>query len=98
MIFVNVLSRLGARPEECFFWATHGGAELDLLVVRGTTRRGYEFKRTTAPRRTRSMTTALADLGLDSLDVLHAGEHTFPIGDRMQAVAVSNLLNRIEPL
>jgi predicted AAA+ superfamily ATPase len=94
----QVVRRLGARPEECFFWATHGGSELDLLVVRGSTRRGFEFKRTTAPRRTRSMTTALADLKLDSLDALHAGEHTFPIGERMRAVAVGDLLEQIDPL
>ena len=94
----QVVRRLGARPEECFFWATHGGSELDLLVVRGSTRRGFEFKRTTAPRRTRSMTTALADLKLDSLDALHAGEHTFPIGERMRAVAVRDLLEQIDPL
>ena len=94
----QVIRRLDARPEECFFWGTHGGAELDLLVVRGSVRRGFEFKRTSAPKRTRSMTTASSDLGLDSLDVLHAGEHTFPIGDRMRAVAVSELLDRIEPL
>ena len=44
------------------------------------------------------MTTALTDLLLESLDALHAGEHTFPIGDGIRAVAVSDLLNRIEPL
>ena len=38
----QVIRRLGARPRECFFWATHGGAELDLLVVRGNVRRGFE--------------------------------------------------------
>ena len=44
-----VVSRLGVRPEECFFWATYSGAELDLLVVRGTRRLGFEFKRTASP-------------------------------------------------
>ena len=58
----EIMTRLGARPEECFFWATHGGAELDLLIVRGQRRLGFECKRTVAPRLTRSMHTALADL------------------------------------
>ncbi|MGH9367293.1 MAG: ATP-binding protein, partial [Thermoanaerobaculia bacterium] len=62
-----VVSRLGVGPEECFFWATHSGAELDLLVVRGKLRLGFEFKRTTAPAVTRSMRTALGDLGLTEL-------------------------------
>src|SRR5207245_1648534 len=34
----TVVSRLQAQPEECFFWATHSGAELDLLIVRGNHR------------------------------------------------------------
>ena len=40
---------LGARPEQCSFWATHQGAELDLLVVQGPRRRGFEFGRETYP-------------------------------------------------
>jgi len=42
-----------------YFWATHAGAEIDLLVVRGRTRLGFEIKRTTAPTVTRSMRIAL---------------------------------------
>jgi predicted AAA+ superfamily ATPase len=84
----TVVHRLGARPEECFFWATHAGAELDLLVVRGRTRLGFEFKRTVAPRVTRSMRTALEDLGLQRLDVIHAGDRTFPLSARIRAVAL----------
>ncbi|RLB56210.1 MAG: hypothetical protein DRJ42_03985 [Deltaproteobacteria bacterium] len=97
-ILGQTIRRLGARPEECFFWATHGGAELDLLVVRGETRRGFEFKRTSSPRRTRSTTAAMNALHLTTLDVVHAGEHTFPIGDRMRALAVSDLLVELDPL
>ena len=94
----QVIRRLGARPDECFFWATHGGAALDLLVVRGSKRRGFEFNRTSAPKRSRSMTIASNDLRLDTLDVLHAGEQTFPIGERMRAVATGDLLGVIDPL
>jgi predicted AAA+ superfamily ATPase len=83
-----VVHRLGARPEECFFWATHAGAELDLLVVRGRRRLGFEFKRTVAPKVTRSVRTALEDLGLQRLDVIHAGDQTFPLGRRIRAVAL----------
>ena len=48
-------SLLDVRPDECFFWATHAGAELDLLVVRGRRRWGFEVKRTSAPTITPSM-------------------------------------------
>ncbi len=93
-----VLDRLGALPEECFFWATHSGAELDLLVVRGRSRLGFEIKRTVAPQLTRSMHVALSDLKLKRLDVIHAGDLTFPLGPRARAVALSRVLQDIEPL
>ncbi len=94
----ELLVRLGARPEESYFWATHAGAELDLLVVRGGDRLGFELKRTDAPRLTPSIRTALADLKLDRLDVIHAGEHTFPLGERVRAVALGRLYEDLEPL
>jgi predicted AAA+ superfamily ATPase len=94
----EVANRLGARAEECFFWATHAGAELDLLVVRGRRRLGFEFKYSDAPRPTRSMYSALADLQLDRLDVVHAGEHTYPLAEGIRALALSRLWTDLEPL
>lgn len=94
----EVANRLGARPEECHFWATHAGAELDLMVVRGRRRLGFEFKRTVAPRVTRSMRTALADLGLDRLEVIHAGDETFPLAGGIRAVAATRLRLDLESL
>jgi len=93
-----VVDRLRARWDECYFWATHGGAELDLLVVRGRTRLGFEMKRTTAPAVTRSMRTALNDLKLGRLDVVHAGPDTFPLAPRIRAVALRRLLEDLDPL
>jgi len=94
----EVIAHLGVRPEECFFWATHGGAELDLLIVRGKTRLGFEFKRTDAPRTTPSMRAALSDLRLDALYVVHAGEHPFSLGERIRAVPIGGLLDEIRRL
>jgi hypothetical protein len=90
--------RLGARPEECFFWRTQSGAELDLLVVRGRERRGFEIKYTTAPGVTPSMRIALEDLKLGSLDVVHAGAETYPLAPGIRAVAARRLLEDVEPL
>lgn len=94
----ELVTHLGARPEELYFWATHAGAELDLLVVRGRRRRGFEIKRTTAPSSTRSMHAARASLGLDRIDVIHAAEHTFPLADGIRAVAFARLFADVEPL
>jgi predicted AAA+ superfamily ATPase len=88
----EVIQRLGAEPRECHFWATHGGVELDLLVVRGRRRLGFEFKRTSGPSVTRSMHVALADLRLERLDVIHAGESTFPLAPKIRAVAARRIL------
>jgi uncharacterized protein len=93
-----VVRRLGVERRECHFWATHSGAELDLLVVRGRRRWGFEFKRTSAPAVTRSMRVALEDLRLDRLDVVHGGPHTFPLAPRVRAVAFSRLLDDLAPL
>jgi predicted AAA+ superfamily ATPase len=94
----EVVRRLGADPQWCFFWRTQAGAELDLLVVRGNRRLGFEVKRTTAPEFTKSMAVAREDLKLDSLDVIHAGEQTFPMRDGVRAVALGRLLEDVEPL
>jgi predicted AAA+ superfamily ATPase len=88
----EVVQRLAAQPDQCWFWRTHAGAELDLLVIRGRERLGFEFKRTVAPALTPSMRSALQDLKLDHLDVIHAGGETFPLGPRVRAVAASRLL------
>ena len=84
----ELIVHLDAQPEECFFWRAHTGAEVDLLVVRGRERRAFEMKRTTAPRTTRSMHTAIEDLGLDRLDVIHGGRETYRLRDRIRAVSV----------
>ena len=87
----QVASILELRREERFFWATHGGAELDLLVVRGRRRWGVEFKLTSQPAVTRSMTTALEDLRLRHLFVVHAGTDTFPMAAKVSAVALPRI-------
>lgn len=87
----SIVRQLGLRREQCYFWATHGGAELDLLVIEGRYRYGFEFKRTTSPQITRSMHSALSDLRLTRLDIVHAGKDTFPLAKRVRAVAARQI-------
>lgn len=94
----QAIQALHAAPHECFFWRTHTGAELDLLVVRGMRRIGIEVKRTTAPAITPSMRTAHTDLKLTEFHVIHAGDVTFPLSREIQAVALQDLLGAIKPL
>jgi predicted AAA+ superfamily ATPase len=94
----TLIQHLGARRDECFFWGLHSGPELDLLVVRGTQRRAFEIKRTTTPSVTPSMRAAVGALGLRSLDVVHAGEGTFPLAQGIRAVSIEDVLTEIAPL
>ena len=92
-----IIHQLGVAGDRCYFWASHTGAELDLLVVSGARRYGFEIKRTTAPRVTASMRSALADLELSRLDVVHAGTETFPLAPQIRAVAAERLLSDLRP-
>lgn len=94
----QLCERLGARPDEAYFWGVHTGAELDLLVVRGRERRGFEVKLTDAPRVTPAMRSALDALGLSALDVVHAGPDTFPLAPKIRAVAAQRLWRDVRPL
>jgi predicted AAA+ superfamily ATPase len=94
----TLIHHLGARPDQVFFWATHGGAELDLLVVRGADRFGFELRRTSAPQRTRSMTVALQDLGLRSHDVIYPGTETWPMAPGIRAVGLPRIFADVPPL
>ena len=75
-----------AAPDEVYFWATHNGAELDLLLMTGGRRVGVEVKRVDAPRRTRSMAVALDDLRLDGLWVVYPGDARYAIDERITAL------------
>ena len=78
----------GADERHAHFWATHAGAELDLLLTLGGRRFGFEMKVTDAPRTSKSMRIALADLRLDHLYVVHPGSASFPLDEHITAVTL----------
>lgn len=94
----EIVRRLRARRQECHFWAVHAGAELDLLVVAGDRRLGFEIKRTDSPRMTASMHVALETLRLDRLYLIHAGDRSFELAKEVRAVAARDLSTAIQPL
>ena len=81
-----------ARPDAAYFWATHAGAELDLLMLRDGQRVGVEFKRADAPTLTSSMRVALSDLELDVLYVVYAGSRRYRLAERVEAVPLEALV------
>lgn len=80
-----------AEPDEAYFWAVHSGSELDLMMIRGGRRTGVEFKRSDAPKLTRSMRIALEDLKLDELVVIYPGARTYEIADRVKALPLAQI-------
>lgn len=88
----EVTRKFGARSEECFFWGTQSGAELDLMLQRGGKRLGFEFKYSDAPKITSSMRTALMDLALDHLYVIHPGTGSFPMTEQVTAYGLETFL------
>lgn len=89
----QILSITGDR--EAYFWATHAGAELDLLVFHRGKRLGFEFKYTDRPGTTKSMHVACEDLALDHLYVVHPGKHAFALDTRITAIPLPMLCGEL---
>jgi uncharacterized protein len=87
----NVVHCLNLRNDQCYFGATHNGADLYLFVIKGKNRRGFEFKRTVSPRVTRSMQISIQDLNLETLLVIHAGDNSYPMSEKIHAVSLRRI-------
>jgi predicted AAA+ superfamily ATPase len=77
--------------DEAYFWATHNGAELDLLLVKSGRFYGIECKRADAPRLTPSMHSALNDLKLEKLTIIYPGETPYKLTDKVYVMPLSYL-------
>jgi predicted AAA+ superfamily ATPase len=79
------------QPDDAYFWATHGGAELDLLLFKDGKRMGVEVKRMDAPRLTSSMRIAMEDLELDRLAVIYPGTRRYRLQEKIEVIPVTDL-------
>lgn len=79
------------QPDDTYFWATHSGAELDLLLFKDGRRLGIEVKRMDAPRMTPSIRNAVEDLGLDHLTVIYPGERRYRLSDQVAVLPMAEL-------
>ncbi len=85
----QILDRFGER--DSFFWATHAGAELDLLLLRRGKRWGFEFKFTESPEITKSMRIALHDLKLERLCIVSPGDQSLQLDKKIELVCLKDL-------
>ena len=76
------------KPIEPYFWATHGGAEIDLFYSKNGKRYGVEFKFNEAPRISRSMRIALEDLSLSHLYVVYPGKESYPVAKNISVISL----------
>lgn len=88
----ETLRALDTEAQDAWFWATHGGAELDLLVLRDGERLGYEIIYTASPRVTKSMRAAIDTLRLDRLQVVYPGERRLPLAENIEVVGLADLV------
>ena len=87
----QVIQMHRADAGECFFWRTHGDAELDLLIVQGSKKTAFEFKYSSTPRVTRSMHSALADLALDEITIVCPGDGAYPLAENVRVASLQKL-------
>ncbi|MDP3096765.1 MAG: ATP-binding protein [Syntrophales bacterium] len=81
-----------SRPDEAYFWGTHAGAEIDLLLFKDGRRIGVEIKRADAPRMTPSMRIAMTDLKLERLIVIYPGERRYALTEKVDVLPLSVMM------
>jgi uncharacterized protein len=86
------------QKQEAYFWATHAGAELDLLVRMAGKNYGFEFKYADAPGRTRSMVTAIEDLGLEHLWVVYPGNQEYILDKKISVIPLKTISKHLKEL
>lgn len=92
---VMAMERLTREASQFWFYRTQAGAEIDLVVDRGTECIGYEFKCATSATRgdISGMQAALGDGVISRGFVVHAGPNRYPLADRVEAIPAQNLLS-----
>jgi predicted AAA+ superfamily ATPase len=86
------------EPDEAYFWATHDGAEIDLMMFKDGRMLGVECKREDAPRLTPSMRIALEDLQLEQIAVVYPGSRPYSLGERVRVVPLEAVLDGMNGL
>lgn len=91
-VLEEIIRVSGAHPSECYFWATHADAELDLLIIKNGKRFGFEIKYSRTPKMTRSIHVVLNDLKLEKLFVIYPGEKNFPLSEKVEVYGAEHFL------
>jgi predicted AAA+ superfamily ATPase len=82
---------LDMRAEEFYFWQTHSGAEVDLFWQDHGKNYAIEVKYSSAPKLTKSMKSAFADLNLDHLWVIYPGDRSYPLHPSISTLPIQKI-------
>ncbi len=80
------------RPANAWFWAAHGGGEVDLLVTIEGHRIGFEVEFNEAPTVTRAMHNVVDTLQLEHLFVVCPTPHAYPVAERISVLPVTQVV------
>ena len=95
-IIEQILTTL--QTHDCYYWGTHAGAELDLLIFSKGKKYGFEIKYTDAPQITKSMSISINDLGLERIFIVFPGTKSFFLGDNIYALCLQDLPHMLSEL
>ncbi|MFH0938907.1 MAG: DUF4143 domain-containing protein [Planctomycetota bacterium] len=86
------------NPDDVYFWATHNGAEIDLIFTKRGRMYGVEVKRTDAPSMTPSIKVALQDLKLERIAVIYPGDKRYSLGDRVSVTPFASIVGGMKEI
>jgi predicted AAA+ superfamily ATPase len=92
----QVIRQQEAETEDCYFWATHTGAELDLLISKNGKNMGFEFKYTSHPTLTKSIHSALEDLKLHKISIITPDSDDFLLSEKVEVCSLKSYLDKCE--
>ncbi len=95
---VDEVIRAAGAERDAYYYRTHAGTELDLLIMREGKRYGFEFKFEDAPKPTKSMHLAIEDLGLEHLWVVSAGTRSLPLTDQISILPMDKIQTTVRKL
>jgi predicted AAA+ superfamily ATPase len=84
-----------ASTRDIYFWATHTGAELDLLIFKKGRRYGFEVKYTDAPRMTKSIRIAVNDLLLHKVFIIYPGKDSYDLDKNIHVIPMDRICSAI---
>lgn len=88
----QVIRKFGAEPQECYFWSSQSGAEIDLLIVRGKKKFAFEIKYSSKPKIEKSMLMAMESLQLKNLIVIVPGDANYKLSKQIEVFGIGKLI------